>query len=355
MTDIDCNSEMIGFHREEVTLSKPQQDDMRKHRDAGRTRLENGLDLNGHPQPKEMVSQGSYQMRTMVQDDDCDYDIDDGAYFTQEDLVDDEGGVLTPKKSRERICEALKQDGRLKHDAEVKRNCVRQKYPEGYHIDVPVYRIVTTVNDKGGKVEQYELASGDEWIDSDARAVTRWYNDIVGELNAGESDGSQMRRVTKLTKKLARSRKDWKAKTTSGICITKLVTDNFICVEDRDDQALRETWKAVKSSLEQSTQIEHPVLETNLADSGDLQVEFFYDCLSDSLEKLEVIDGEDCNRKQGRTAWDKVFNTSFFSDRTESEDTKAAAIPSLLKPAAAVSGLTFPDRPVKPNKPAGFA
>lgn len=320
MADIDCNSEIKGFHRTKVTLLKSQQDDMRKHRDAGRTRLETGFDRDDHPQPREKASQGSYQMRTMVQDDDSDYDIDDGVYFEKEDLVDSDGNALVPKAARERVCKALKQDNRLAHNATVKHNCVRQEYPEGYHIDMPVYRIVTTSNNEDEEVKLYELASGDEWIESDARAVTRWFNDIVGELNAGESDGSQMRRVTKLTKKLARSRKDWKTKTTSGICITKLLTDHFESVEDRDDKALREIWKRIKEKLDTSTEIEHPVLDEPLAKSGDTEVRFFRDCLSDALEKLESLDNQNCDRKKARAAWGDVFNTTYFSDLPGDDD-----------------------------------
>mgnify|MGYP000938770729 CR=1 FL=1 len=43
MADIDCNSEMTNFHRDNVTLSNKQQGEMRTRRNAGRTRLENGL------------------------------------------------------------------------------------------------------------------------------------------------------------------------------------------------------------------------------------------------------------------------------------------------------------------------
>jgi hypothetical protein len=38
----------------------------------------------------------------------------------------------------------------------------------------------------GNDVIEYELASGDEWTKSDARKVTSWYNDAVGnELKTG--------------------------------------------------------------------------------------------------------------------------------------------------------------------------
>lgn len=316
MADIDCHSEMTGFHRENVTLSKKQQGEMRTHRDAGRTRLENGLNEAGKPQPIEVQSQGSYQMRTMVQDDDNDYDIDDGAYFTSDDLKDDAGVALTPLAARQRICDALIWDGRLKQEATVKRNCVRQAYAAGYHIDIPVYRIVTTKDENDEPAEHFELASGDDWTRSDARAVTRWFNGLVGELNAGESDGSQMRRITKLSKKFARHA-DWKKKTTSGICITKLVVDHFQHRADRDDKALRETWKVIDKKLQNSTKIEHPVLDTELASAGDDAVAFFRDCLSSALKTLEVLEKSDCTRKQAREAWDDVFETDFFTKQPD--------------------------------------
>ncbi|GAB6043885.1 cyclic GMP-AMP synthase DncV-like nucleotidyltransferase [Endothiovibrio diazotrophicus] len=312
MADIDCHREMTGFHRNNVTLSNKQQAEMRTRRDAGRTRLKNGLDEAKKPQPKEVHSQGSYQMRTMVQDGDNDYDIDDGAYFAYDDLKDDDGATLTPLAARQRVCDALAWDGRLKQEATVKCNCVRQVYAAGYHIDIPVYRIVTTKDKNDHPVEYYELASGDEWTRSDARAVTRWFNGHVGELNAGESDGSQMRRVTKLTKKFAR-RAVWKNKTTSGICITKLVVDHFKDSVDRDDKALRETWKAIDAELQKSTEIKHPVLDIKLASAGDQEVTFFRDCLSDALKTLEVLDKSDCTRKQAQKVWDDVFDTDFFT------------------------------------------
>lgn len=330
MADIDCHSEMTGFHRDSVTLSKQQQGEMRTRRDAGRTRLENGLNEGGEPQPKEVRSQGSYQMRTMVQDDDNDYDIDDGAYFAADDLKDGAGGALTPLAARQRVCDALVWDGRLKQEATVKRNCVRQVYAAGYHIDIPVYRIVTTKDDNDDPVEHYELASGDEWTRSDARAVTRWFNGLVGELNAGESDGSQMRRITKLTKKFAR-RADWKNKTTSGICITKLVVDQFQYSADRDDKALRETWNAIDQKLQKSTEIDHPVLDNKLASEGDDAVTFFRDCLSGALKTLEVLDNSDCTRKQAREAWDDVFDADYFTEQPDNNGDDSGGKGSAMK------------------------
>lgn len=318
MADIDCHGEMGSFHKDEVTLSAAQQRDMRGRRDIGRARLEKGLTTAEHPQPREVRSQGSYQMRTMVQDPDNDYDIDDGAYFKKADLQDGNGNALAPLAARQRVCDALKWDGRFNREAAVRSNCVRQDYAEGYHIDVPVYRIIETTNANGETTEHFELASGDDWVQSDARGVTRWFNNMVGELNQGESDGSQMRRVTKLSKKFAR-RPEWKEKTTSGICISKLVVDHFIFSENRDDLALRNTWKAIDAKLQSSTLLAHPVNTNNLAEEGDEKLRFFRDCLSTALKTLEQLDKADITRKKTRQAWDEVFETKFFSDRPDDD------------------------------------
>ena len=354
MSAIDCNKEMKSYHADEVTLSNDDQKEMRSRRDNGRTRLRNGLTKASKPLPKEFSSQGSYAMRTMIQDDASDYDIDDGVYFDKDDLKDDNGNHLEPCDARKRVRSALKDD-RLAFDAVVKTNCVRQKYPEGYHIDIPVYRRIRSKDFYGNEIVEYELASGDSWVKSDARKVTRWYNDAVGsELKEGEVDTSQLRRVTKLTKKMARSRSAWKAKTTSGICISKLIVDHFVSRPGRDDDALRDTWKAVKSKLALSLRIAHPVYsDKEIAAAYDEGVAFFRDCLNDALKTLEVLDEYECTQKKACNAWDSVFNTDYFSKQVTDQESSAR---SLLRPAAAATaGLAFPNRAVTPNKSSGFA
>jgi hypothetical protein len=316
MSAIDCSSEMSKFHSNEVTLPKAEQVEMRDRRDAGRKRLQKGLERDGVALPSEQASQGSYAMRTMVQDPQYDYDIDDGAYFEKAGLTDASGTELTPLASRQMVCRALRQDERLKHDAIIKPNCVRQPYPQGYHIDIPVYRILRGTDLNGGDTVSYELASGDSWVGSDARAVTGWFNGYVTELNEGEADGSQLRRIVRLTKKFARSRLPWKERTTSGICVTKLVVDSFVARVDRDDLSLRDTWNAVHRILSGTLRIQHPVSGTSdLAPEGDPEVGFLRQCVRDALRDLQGLDSSDCTRAKAREIWDKVFNTSFFGEQ----------------------------------------
>ncbi|MFD0912709.1 cyclic GMP-AMP synthase DncV-like nucleotidyltransferase [Methylophilus luteus] len=352
MASFNCNREIRKYHSNEVVLSKAQQDEMRDRRDNGRIRLENGLIAADHALPYLVSSQGSYAMRTMVQDDENDYDIDDGVYFAYEDLLDEDGNELEPKAARRLVKKAL-HDARLAFDAQVKNNCVRQYYPAGYHIDLPVYRTTWSEDYFGNETITHELASGDEWVVSDARAVTKWFNGhVTQELKSGDVDTSQLRKVVRLTKKLARSRKAWKNKTTSGICITKLVVDHMVYVTDRDDEALRSTWQAIKNVLAFSRTVKHPVQPINLAEWDDERVGFFEACLLDSLKHLDVLDKSDCSQEEAMKAWNKVFDTDYFSDFIPTN--KAAA--SLLQPAAVVSsGLSFPNKPIVPNKSSGFA
>lgn len=122
-------------------------------------------------------------------------------------------------------CDALKWDGRLK-EAEVQANCVRQEYAEGHHIDLPVpiassprktmtTRSWSTTNSQWRRLGEVRCACRHQ-----VGSTARWVR------STKEADGSQMRRVTKLTKKFARHQ-NWKKKTTSGICITKLVRRSF--------------------------------------------------------------------------------------------------------------------------------
>jgi hypothetical protein len=303
----DCHKDMTAFHNEKVTLTGTDRTEMHDRRNAGRTRLNNGLTRSDHGLP-DHHSQGSYAMHTMVQDADCDYDIDDGAYFNREDLQDDNDNDLTPEQAKERVRAAL-EDDRLLYPAKIHNNCVRQPYPQGYHIDIPVYRTIVQRDDEGNRTETYELASSDEWQVSDAREVTRWFKRCVSDLT--DEGGRQLRHVVRLTKAFARSRKDWKAKTCSGIILTRLLCDEFAAVPARDDEALRKTWQAISTRLAKSLEVRHPVNDGNLADDGDAAVAFFRDKIDWALGKLAIFDGV-CTRAEARKAWDEVFDSNFF-------------------------------------------
>lgn len=306
----DCSKEMKSFHGDKVTLTADMRDEMRERRNNGRTRLDKGLERDGHKTPVYFV-QGSYAMHTMVQDDAKEFDIDDGAYFPLDALTDANGVELTTTQAKERVRDAIRQDQRLKEPADVHDNCVRQVYPVGYHIDIPVYRIKASKDEANDTVETYELATKDTWEPSDAREVTRWFFRQI-DAAGDKDDRAQLRRVVRLTKSFARSREGWSEKTGSGITLTRLVCDQYSKASGRDDEALRKTWQAIEARLLKSRIVAHPVNAKNLAEEGDEKIGFFLGKLSEALKNLEVLDTI-CTRREAREAWDATFDTTYFT------------------------------------------
>jgi hypothetical protein len=346
----NCSSDLLGFHDDEVTLPQSQRMAMRDRRNANRDRLVGRLESDELPTPYEFIKQGSYAMLTMVQDPDNDYDIDDGVYFTQASLKREDGNDMSPAEAKQMVCKALADD-RFKKQPQVRRACVRIYYNEGYHVDMPVYRIRTIDG-------QYELADDDGWKVSRAADVQEWF-DRENQKSPDKDNGRQFRRIVRELKKFARSRKNWKDQIASGFIITKLASECYVANKDREDTALRNTMGGTYNRLCRSLEVNHPVTpQVRLTkDASDSTTRFLRERLQQALEDLAVLDNPQCGRNEALSAWDKVFGTDYFSKRADAEAAKSVTTPAapLLKPAAVTSSLTFPNRPVVPNKPAGFA
>lgn len=320
----DCAADVLGYHDGEVTLPQADRTAMRERRDANRERLESGLEKNGKPAPEEFSSQGSYSMKTMTQDDANDYDIDDGVYFAKEDLVGPKGGEMSALDARQMVRDAL-DDGSFTTPPKLHTNCVRVQYKAGYQVDVPVYRRVTT---KVGDEEQthFELASSD-WKRSDARDVTNWFDGENQEQSPDEDNGRQLRRVTRLIKKFAKSRSSWKHQVLSGFGITTLVVECYTQNSKREDSALYDTMKAIRDRLNNDLTVKHPVTpdEYITSDKDDSKSTFFRERLSDAIRWLEPLFDADCTQRNARKCWDDVYDTTYFSDLNPKEEKSSSA------------------------------
>lgn len=328
----DCAKDVRAYHDQDVTLPNTEQDAMRDRRNSNRTRLRNGLSAAGKPAPLEFVKQGSYAMKTMIRDPDNDYDIDDGVYFRKEDLVGERGAEMTSLQSRQMVRDAI-DDGKFKQAPEVRSNCVRVFYEKGYHVDIPVYRRVTTSTVFGG-VYHYELASSSGWRRSDARDVCNWYEDEREK----SSDGVQLRRINRDLKNFARSRYSWRGGILSGFGITVLTTER-IRVNEREDRALYDTMVAIRDRLDWNLQVAHPVTPGDYITSGpdDAKARFFREKLSEAIDTLQPLFDGDCTREKALKCWDKVFATTFFSGRLEEEQRASVAAPATVGAAALLS------------------
>ena len=328
----DCSNDVRAYHDQEVSLPKSEQDAMRDRRNANRTRLRNGLAEAGKPAPLEFVKQGSYAMKTMTCDPDNDYDIDDGVYFRKEDLVGDRGAEMTSLQARQMIRDAV-DDGKFKTPPEVRSNCVRVYYEKGYHVDLPVYRRVVTSTVFGDEVH-YELAASSGWKRSDARDVSDWYEDE----RAKSADGLQLRRVNRDLKKYARSRASWRGGILSGFGISVLTTERFQH-NDREDRALYDAMVAIRDRLNWDLQVQHPVTPGDYITSGpdDARARCFRDKLTEAIDTLQPLFEAACTRERALKCWDKVFATTFFSERLEEEQRAAVAAPAIITSAGLLS------------------
>ncbi len=155
---------------------------MRNRRDANRDRLKDGLKKAEKPAPTDFIEQGSYAMRTMTQHPEKDYDIDDGVYFRKETWSALRGGEMTALEARQMVRDAVDDDS-FNTPPEVKKNCVRVQYNAGYHVDLPVYRWVVTMDLLGREVSRHAELASSEWKRSDARDVTDWFDKRNQELS----------------------------------------------------------------------------------------------------------------------------------------------------------------------------
>ena len=307
----DCSADVRAFHNQEVTLPEAERKKMRSRRNSNRERLDRNLENDDKPVPYEHVSQGSYQMKTMLRDPDNDYDIDDGAYFERDALVGERGAYMTSLQARQMVCDAM-DDGSFKTPPKVRNNCLRVYYTAGYHVDIPVYRRI----EEDGEI-WFELAASSGWKRSDARDVSAWYED---ERTATE-DPIQFRRINRHLKKHAKSRASWKSRNLSGFGVSMLVAEQCILESDREDRALHDTMVAIRDRLDDDTVVDHPVTAKETITSGDpdAKAAFFKDRLSEAIDNLDPLFGDDCDREAALKCWDKVFNTTFFSERYEPE------------------------------------
>jgi hypothetical protein len=318
----DCAKDVLAHHDDKVTLPDDERTEMRDRRNTNRDRLKRGLKNDEKPAPREFKSQGSYAMRLMVQHDERKYDIDDGVYFNKEDLIGPRGGDMGSAAAREMVRHAL-DDGSFKKAPECRSKCVRVYYDAGYHVDIPVYRLTATKDAFGNDTELCELAASD-WVRSDAREVTSWFDDENTKQSPDTTNGRQLRRNARQIKKFARSRSSWETSILSGFGITKLVTECYSKNASREDESLYYTMKAIRDRLNGNLVVKHPVTPNETITTGydDPKSRFLRDRLSDAIEWLQPLFESQCTRKKALSCWDKVFSTTFFSDRLEDESSQ---------------------------------
>ena len=125
-----------------------------------------------------------------------------------------------------------------------------------------------------------------------------------------------MRRVVRLLKDMVKTNVSAHEETPSGFLISKLVSEEYEAHEGRDDEALYYTMKNIRDRLDDSLEVEHPVVDEMLTTGAyDPTAITFKVQLNTALDKLDIIFGtEDAN--EALEAWGDVFQEQdFFTDQ----------------------------------------
>jgi hypothetical protein len=312
---IDCHDDILTFYKKQVRLDTFSKDSLKTARDTCSNNVKNGLAKNGDPAPIGFVPQGSFAMETVVQHDDYKYDIDYGIVFSKESLVGPRGGDKGPRDARQMVADAFK-DKRFDSEPIVKTNCVRFPYAAGYHVDMPVYR--ESKNIWGTTI--WEIASGDNWVESRPKAVTAWFDASVTAQSPDGKDDGQMRRITCLLKAVEKTRVSYNWP--SGFIVSVLAKDKYVS-DERDDIAFVKTVRAIVRRLNAYTSVDHPVVGGKLAQEGDTAVCWMRDKLADFEAKFTELEDAECARGRAMILWDSIFGTDWFKDRMKE---KAASV-----------------------------
>jgi hypothetical protein len=324
----DANKHLVSFHDDRVFVTESELTTYRNRREANRARLKTGLDKDNDPQPSEHVQQGSYAMDTMVNSDTETSDIDDGAVFTRNSLKGERGGDKSPADAKEMVRKALASGNSFKAPPEVRNNCVRVHYNDGFHVDVPVYR---SYEENGNQIK--ELASS-SWVASKPEDITNWFKGQVSAKSPDTVKGRQMRRVVRLLKYWTKSRSSWKMP--SGFVLSVLTDEAYQSGgwNERDDQALLAVMRGIKNRITWDEKVYRPVTPRDEITSGRTysRIQKLRDELTNAISELSKIERADCDELMALKDLKSVFCTDFFDTRIkELEDgggsAKAAAVP----------------------------
>lgn len=307
----NAHAHLLAFYKERVRVGQDVLNTAMQRRNANRDRLRAGLEKEGDPKPSEFVSQGSYAMETMIQSESEASDIDDGAVFTKESLKGPKGGDKMPADAKEMVRKAVSLNAGFKTAPEVRKNCVRVYYNDGFHVDTPVYRCW----EENGVIRK-QLASTD-WTDSAPEDITKWFQDKVGEKSPDQADGRQLRRMVRLLKFWSKTRLTWSMP--SGFVLTVLVDENFPIGGwlDRDDMALLQVMRGIRANRLFSHQVYRPVAPRDeiTNDRTRTRVSNLVEQLVSAINELSKLERADCDELMALKALKTVFATDFWDGR----------------------------------------
>lgn len=270
-----------------ITLPAEKKSKLKKSRNAVRSDIRTYFKEKLNQKIPRFHQQGSIAMGTTVNPLNRDYDIDDGVYL--QGLGSNMANWPAVDTVRNWLINATKD--RTSEPPQNKKNCVRVRYKDGYHVDLPSY---------GEREKKYYLSQkGPEpqWVLSDPKEFTDWF------IKKVTLHGEQMRSCVKYLKAWA----DFKSIKFPGIAVTVLVAEGFSTSAERDDIAMKNTVQNILNRLKMSCTVNKPVFPFDdvLSTLTSVQKETLIDRLetlhkklTDAYEKEDDVKGTKILQRQ---------------------------------------------------------
>ena len=317
---------MANLHAEfqkfnsKIRLSDEDRKILMNSRNTLRTRIRVNFQ-NLDPETRRSIeiffqSQGSYVMDTIIQPESKDFDLDDGIYLISKQNLKDQ---ITPQNLHDWIILSIDKKNN-NEDIEDKTSCVRVLYPDGYHIDLPIY-----LRQIGYDPELADTKTGwtisnpvefIEWFERKAESGFRseYIYDLKNQMQAYKKWSSDMRKGDVQIRRLVRYMKAWgdlkRQEMPCGLILTILIANNYV-PHQRDDISFKETLQKILSSLRAKFVCLRPTTPVgeNLCESYSHQTFFM-----NALESL-YIDAEaalkEVNYQKASEFWKKHLGERF--------------------------------------------
>ncbi|MDI9319051.1 MAG: CBASS cGAMP synthase [Phycisphaerales bacterium] len=268
----------------------------------------------------EFQSQGSFVMDTIITPVNEDFDLDDGVYFIGSR---NETQKPSPAHFHKWVMQAVDNDNDYEEVVD-KDTCVRIKYKQGFHIDLPIYY--------ASKFEHPELAhKKDGWLESNPVEFIAWFEDKAKSgfnkaflyesrlyssqfdswLNEQRKADCQLRRIVRYIKAWADLKRD---EMPCGIEITILVANNYAENLLREDLALRDTLINIKSYLLNNgfkcPRPTTPINEDLFQHKTEQQKKYFLTAVNGLIASANNALEAD-NQKDSCKEWEKHFGSRF--------------------------------------------
>ncbi|MEX2336634.1 MAG: CBASS cGAMP synthase [Fulvivirga sp.] len=261
-----------------------------------------------HPDYKpKFRGQGSYSMKTMIRTKEDTCDLDNGVYFFPKpeetattiqkwvkDAVEDATSILPQHRER----------------------CIRVIYKSDYHIDLPIYYKESATND----AENPHLAVKDTgWSKSDPKEFKEWFN-------KQKNGKGQLIKIVRYLKAWCDNRSK---KMPIGLTMTVLATRN-VEYNDRDDIALRDTLKQIKSSLRLNWCCIMPTTpKDDLLENFTGSKEYFFESIDAFIADADNAIDTETNQLKASKLWQKHLGSYFPDGEDKDVDKQARSLLSL--------------------------